>query len=223
MPARTLAIGDIHGCHVAFQTLLALVKPTAEDTLIILGDVVDRGLDTKACIEEILRLQDECLVISIMGNHEEMMRDSIQKSFMMEMWLQFGGDAVLQSYGGGIDKIPPAHLKWLSHLRPFYETPKEIFVHAKLDPWLPLGQQGDYDLRWKKLEGNEPAHMSGKRSVCGHTPQKDGYPLSFDGWVCLDTNCCRGGWLTCLDVTTDHVWQTNEAAQFREFELADYA
>ena len=224
MPARTLAIGDIHGCHVAFQALLALVAPTAEDTLIFLGDVVDRGPDTKACIDEILRLQDECLVISIMGNHEEMMRGSIQKSFMIEMWLQFGGDAVLESYGGGgIDKIPATHLKWLSHLRQFYETPTEIFVHAKLEPTMTLANQnGDY-LRWKKLGGSERPHVSGKRVICGHTPQKDGYPLSFDGWVCIDTDCCRMKWLTCLDVTTDHVWQTNEAGQSREFELADYA
>lgn len=223
MPARTLAIGDIHGCHVALQTLLALVQPTAEDTLIFLGDVVDRGPATKECIDEIIRLRDQCLVISIMGNHEEMMRGSINKSFMIQMWLEFGGNAVVESYGGGLDKIPVEHLKWLAHLRPFYETPTEIFVHAKLDPMLPLNQQVDYDLRWRKLAGSERPHESGKRVICGHTPQKDGYPLIFPGWVCIDTDCCRMKWLTCLDVTTDHVWQTNEAGQSREFELADYA
>lgn len=222
MPARTLAIGDVHGCHVALTTLLAFVKPTAEDTLIFLGDVVDRGPATKECIEEILKLQDQCVVISLMGNHEEMMRGAVQKSFMIEVWLQVGGDAVLESYGGGIDKIPSAHLKWLSLLRPYCETPTEIFVHAKLEPKMTLANQTADYLRWKKLGGSEAPHISGKRVICGHTPQKDGYPLSFPGWVCIDTDCCRMKWLTCLDVTTDHVWQANEAGQSREFELADY-
>ena len=223
MSARTLAIGDVHGCHVALLALLAQVKPTAEDTLIFLGDVVDRGPATKECIDEILRLQDQCVVISLMGNHEEMMLYGLKPGGYQEMWLRVGGAEALASYGGSIDQIPADHLRWLSMLRQVYETPTEIFVHANLEPRMTLANQtGDY-LRWKKLAGSEVPHQSGKRAICGHTPQKDGYPLVFDGWVCIDTDCCRGKWLTCLDVGSDHVWQANEAGQTREFELADYA
>jgi serine/threonine protein phosphatase 1 len=222
MPARTLAIGDVHGCHVALTALLGLVKPTAEDTLIFLGDVVDRGPATKECIDEILKLQDQCVVITIMGNHEELMRSGLSAGSFQDMWRQVGGAEALESYGGGVDQIPASHLKWLSLLRPFYETPTEIFVHAKLEPRMTLANQTADFLRWKKLGGNEQPHVSGKRVICGHTPQKDGYPLVFPGWVCIDTDCCRMKWLTCLDVTTDHVWQANEAGQSREFALGDY-
>ena len=51
MAGRTLAIGDIHGCDVALETLLNKVQPTADDTVVVLGDVVDRGPDTKRVIE----------------------------------------------------------------------------------------------------------------------------------------------------------------------------
>src|SRR5690349_3018301 len=121
MPARTLTIGDVHGCHVALTTLLDLVQPTAEDTLIFLGDIVDRGPASKECIDEILRLQDQCVVITLMGNHEEMMRGGLSPGSFQEMWLQVGGAEALASYGGSVDNIPPAHLRWLSMLRPFYE------------------------------------------------------------------------------------------------------
>lgn len=56
--------------------------------------------------------------------------------------------------------------------------------------------------------------------ICGHTPQKNGLPLMMPGWVCIDTDCQRGGWLTCLDVDRDHVYQANEAGNVREFPLA---
>ena len=221
--SRTFAIGDVHGCHVALTTLLGLIQPTAEDTVVFLGDVVDRGPATKECIDEILKLQDQCFVVSLMGNHEEMMRGSLQGNFMWQIWNECGGAAALESYGGSLDKIPSSHLKWLSSLRPFYETASDIFVHANLETQQTLANQsGDY-LRWKKLGGSERPHLSGKRVICGHTPQKDGYPLVFDGWVCLDTDCCRMKWLSCLEVESNHVWQTNEAGQSREFELADYA
>ena len=57
----TVAIGDIHGNIAALQDLLETVVPelTEDDTLVFLGDYVDRGADTKACVEEILRLERE--------------------------------------------------------------------------------------------------------------------------------------------------------------------
>ena len=223
MPARTFAIGDVHGCHVALTALIELIQPTAEDTVVFLGDIVDRGPATKECIDEILQLQDRCFVVGVMGNHEEMMRGAIRGSTMWQVWNEVGGAETLASYGGSIDKIPADHLRWLSQLRPFYETPHEIFVHANLEPSMTLANQTADYLRWKFLGGSERPHVSGKRVICGHTSQQDGYPLVFDGWVCLDTDAYRMRWLSCLDVTTDHVWQTNEAGQSREFELAEYA
>jgi len=224
MPARTIAIGDIHGCHTALTALLQMVQPIAEDTLVILGDVVDRGPATKECIDTVIGLAEQCLTISLMGNHEEIMRAAIGGGEgMLEMWRAIGGLEALESYGGQVKDIPASHLKWLTLLRSFYETPTHIFVHATLEPTMTMANQHRDFLRWKKLGGNERPHVSGKRVICGHTPQSDGYPLAFPGWVCIDTGAYRMNWLTALDVDSDHVWQANEAGQTREFELAKYS
>ncbi len=57
MSSRTLAIGDIHGCDTALETMLSNLQPTSDDTVIVLGDVVDRGPNTKRCMELLLDLK----------------------------------------------------------------------------------------------------------------------------------------------------------------------
>ncbi|MGH7137072.1 MAG: metallophosphoesterase, partial [Pirellulales bacterium] len=47
MPERTIAIGDIHGCSSALATLIRAIEPRASDTIVTLGDYVDRGPDSK--------------------------------------------------------------------------------------------------------------------------------------------------------------------------------
>ena len=218
--SRTIAIGDVHGCHVALTTLLDLIKPTTEDTLVFLGDVVDRGPASKACIDRIVALEQECLVICLLGNHEEMFRAVLERVMFPEVWYQIGGFETLESYGGSLADVPPEHFRWISRLRPFYETATEIFVHANLESRMTLANQTRDWLRWKHLEPSQPPHKSGKRVICGHTQQEDGYPLVFPGWVCIDTCAYKLKWLTALDVGSNHVWQANEAGQSREMELA---
>ena len=48
MTDRIIAIGDIHGCANALATLLEAIKPTQQDTLVFLGDYIDRGPDSPA-------------------------------------------------------------------------------------------------------------------------------------------------------------------------------
>jgi serine/threonine protein phosphatase 1 len=217
---RTIAIGDVHGCVTALTTLLDLIKPAMEDTIIFLGDVVDRGPASKDCVDRILALANECLVISILGNHEELMRAVIERAMFPQVWHEVGGAETLESYGGSYENIPREHLRWLAHLRPFYETATEIFVHANLEPKMTLANQSRDWLRWKPVSAGQRPHISGKRVICGHTEQQDGWPLVFPGWVCIDTAAYRLKWLTGLDVTTNHIWQANEAGQSREMELA---
>ena len=42
----------------------------------------------------------------------------------------------------------------------------------------------------------------------GHTPQPD--VLDLGHLICIDTGCCKGGWLTALDVDTGEKWQVDE-------------
>jgi serine/threonine protein phosphatase 1 len=58
-------------------------------------------------------------------------------------------------------------------------------------------------------------HISGKRVICGHTPQPDGRIGLYQWGQCLDTDCCRGAWLTCLDVASGEYWQANEGGGTR--------
>ena len=223
MAGRVLVIGDVHGCDIALRTLLEMISVTADDTVVFLGDVVDRGPSTKQVIDRLLNLRQSCNVVLIMGNHEEMLRDAVAGRPIMDIWLEVGGREALDSYGGSIDDIPPEHIRFVLSAQPFFETDREIFVHANLEPDVSLANQTADFLRWKRVAGSERPHPSGKRVICGHTPQADGVPLVFDGWACIDTFPHGGQWLTCLDVATDQVYQAAEDGSTREFSLSRYA
>lgn len=70
---RILAIGDIHGCSIALDSLLAAVVPQPEDKIITLGDYVDRGPDTKGVIDRLIALHATGQLIPLRGNHEQIM------------------------------------------------------------------------------------------------------------------------------------------------------
>lgn len=214
MPSRVLAIGDIHGCDVALETLIEHLQPTADDTLVVLGDVVDRGSGTARAIDMLIDLESRCQLIFLIGNHEEMLLSAIAHGNSL-FWMHVGGQETVASYGTSLDDIPAEHLDFLRRGLDMYETGNDVFVHAFLDHDRSLSDQSNEWLRWYKLVGHEGPHKSGKRIVCGHTSQKSGEPLIGDGWVCIDTWACGNGWLTCLDATNDLVYQAKQTGEFR--------
>ena len=111
MSGRLIAIGDIHGCSKALEAVLAAIEPTETDTLVALGDYVDRGPDAKRCIDRLIKLAKTCKLIAIQGNHEEMMLDVVRDGQPPFRWLQYGGVETLDSYGfaGDMSVIPPEH------------------------------------------------------------------------------------------------------------------
>ena len=212
---RTLAIGDIHGCLTALETLLALVKPDAGDTVITLGDYVDRGPNTRGVLERLIALAEETRLIPLRGNHDIMMLAARSESDVYRrQWERVGGDATLASYDGSLDAVPPSHWRFLEDTRPFHETATHIFVHAGADAETPMGEQHDGILYWEKLRNPDP-HFSGKTIVVGHTSQKNGVPLDLGHTICIDTWACGTGWLSCLDVGTGRIWQADEAGEER--------
>ncbi len=215
MTGRTLAIGDIHGCDVALNTLLPALSISPEDTVVVLGDVVDRGPGSKQVIDRLLQLSQECRLIFILGNHEQMMLDALVRGGPVEPWLRYGGTATLFSYDGDPQKIPAAHVEFLQSGRDLWETDDELFIHANLEPDVALDCQTEEWLRWTHLSGRETPHPSGKLVVCGHTPQKSGLPLTLSGWICIDTFACGAGWLTCLDVASDEYFQASQSGLSR--------
>jgi serine/threonine protein phosphatase 1 len=201
--ARTLAIGDIHGCYRALETLASFAAFTDEDRIITLGDYVDRGPDSKRAIEWLIARYATGRLVPLRGNHELMMLAARESEEHLEDWLACGGRAVFQSYGcRRLAGIPAAHWKFLSKsLRPYYRTTKHFFVHANAYPEMALEDQPEFMLYWQPF-GDPTPHESGLVMVCGHTPQRTGIPFSVGHAICIDTWACGDGWLTCLDVNS---------------------
>ena len=101
--ARHLTIGDIHGCINALTSLVDFVEFRCDDTVITLGDYVDRGPNSCAVLDFVLELSKSHKLIPLRGNHEIMMLDSRQKKSWFHAWMQYGGDATLLSYAPSED------------------------------------------------------------------------------------------------------------------------
>ena len=211
LPGRTIAIGDIHGCARALEVILEAIEPNPDDVIITLGDYIDRGPQSRQVIDRLLRLQQECQLIPLRGNHECLLLDALQRKTLFNFWLQCGGQQTLDSYGGTIEQIPPSHIDFFQRCRPFHETEHHLFFHASFDPTLPAGQQDDQQLFWEHLRGPGPGqHASGKRVFVGHTPQDGGRILRLDHVVCLDTYCFGNGCLSAMEVHSETTWQANQ-------------
>ncbi len=111
---RTIAIGDIHGCLAALETLLSAVDLKADDTIVTLGDYIDRGPDSRGSLERLLRLQGQCRLVPLLGNHDEMLLNLYDgQSQLYVDWLLFGGNTTLESYATlRPEDIPPAHINF---------------------------------------------------------------------------------------------------------------
>ena len=210
MSTRTIAIGDIHGCDAALEALLSAIAPNAEDTIVALGDYVDRGPGSRQVIDRLIALGSHCKLVLLQGNHEEMMKRVVLDDQEPYEWLRHGGVDTLDSYGfvGDLDVVSSEHRDFLRNLQNFYETETDFFVHANFDPNLELADQSDDMLRWVKLTQYLPdRHFNGKRAIVGHTHNRQGEIVAMPHLVCIDTYCYGGGLLTALDTTNDVVWQ----------------
>ncbi len=220
---RTLAIGDVHGCLRALDALLEEVAPQRDDVVVMLGDYVDRGPDSKGVLDRLLALGMHCRCLTLKGNHDLMMLAGREDLEHFSEWLKCGGKQTLASYqakedlGSFAEAIPPRHWRFLEDdCVPYHENGTHFFVHANVYPDLPLGEQPDYMLYWEKLESATwQPHESGKTMICGHSVQRSGRPLVLDHAICIDTWVYGDGWLTCLDVGLEVYWQANERGEKR--------
>lgn len=222
---RKIAIGDIHGCDKALEVLLEAIDPRPDDTIITLGDCVDRGGNTKGVIDRLIDLKEKCTLIPLLGNHELMLMRAFGGNDDLGYWLKFGGVQALTSYGcvGHIDHhrlkniIPRDHMSFITGCIEFYEDDDNIFVHANYDPKIPMQEQREEISFWTNLDTCTPdPHRSGKTVWVGHSPQISGDVLDLGYLVCLDTNGCQTGWITAVDVNTRQIWQANEYKELRE-------
>lgn len=183
-----LAMGDIHGEITLLEKLLENVPSV--DSLVFLGDYIDRGRYSKEVvllIEELYKSKD---VILLCGNHEEMFIEAIaEKDFrggMLSLWLQNGGIKTIESFSGrkvDMTNFQPslemcqnfyaAHRTFFSSLVDFYQNENFFFVHAGVDPLLPPHEQARETLLWARssfLNQAKEAFAGWPFLIHGHTP-----------------------------------------------------
>jgi serine/threonine protein phosphatase 1 len=222
--ARTFVIGDIHGCIDELDGLLDTLAPVAGDTVVCLGDYIDRGPASKRVIDRLLRLRREgprCVFLK--GNHEDMFLGFLgERGAYGESFLDNGGDATLRSYGlqgrfGEIrgEHLPPEHLEFLRSLELFYKHEGFLCVHAGVDPARPLTAQREEDLLWIRGEFIREPHPFPYVVLFGHTPQRE-VLLDLPYKVGLDTGLVYRNKLSCLELAAARLFQLKRGEQVVE-------
>ena len=218
---RLIAIGDVHGCVHALDAVLYAIEPTSNDRIVFLGDMIDQGKESREVLERIIALKRQCEVVLIRGNHEEMMYAARDDEQALRYWERCGGVATINSYRfcGTLADIPAEHWALLDTCLPYYETAECILTHANYVADLPMADQPEYTLRWELFDSTkEHPHISEKPVIVGHTEQKNAEVLDLGFATCIDTVCCKYGWLTALNVSTGEVWQASRWGMLRESE-----
>lgn len=216
MGGRLLAIGDIHGCSVALDRLLDAIQPGEQDTVVTLGDYVDRGPDSRGVIDRLIALARETKLVPLQGNHEQMMLDVLQGRASYQTWTPYGGIPTLNSFGftGDLNFLTPDQQAFFDSLLDYFETDTHFFVHANYDAQLPLSEQTIEMLRWRSLRDLIPEpHVSGRVAVVGHTANPEGGIYDFGHLIGLDTYCYGGGFLTAMEMESGQVWQASQNGQ----------
>ena len=195
---QTFVVADLHGRLDVLEAALGRIETHAPGggTVIFTGDYIDRGPHSRQIIERLMAgPKPGWTWITLKGNHEEMMvRSQFRRADERhpnedERWLANGGTATLRSYGG---TIPDSHLEWARDLPSMHTDKHRIYVHAGVDPALPLAAHDDSILLWMRYPAGEDAQFPGYHTVHGHTPNPDG-PELYEGRTNLDTLAVRTG------------------------------
>ena len=199
---KTYAIGDLHGELKMLEAMLDKLPLTEDDTVVFLGDYIDRGPDARGVIDRILQLGEEGLkVIALKGNHEFMYLNYLRGIDDDGLFLVNGGRTTIRSYRTLWNRNgypPAAHLEFLESLPLFHESENAFFVHAGVRPCVALDNQSDEDLLWIRSDFLGCSFDFGKRIVFGHTPHRE--PLVLPDKIGIDTGATYGGKLTCVSL-----------------------
>ncbi len=203
-------IGDIHGCMDNLENLYGKIRHEIadNDTLIFLGDYIDRGPMSYEIIEFLIALYGKYNTVFLKGNHEDMFLKYMSGESEAQNYFENGGIPTLRSYrkNTGSSGIPFNHQSFYSNLLLYYEAEDFIAVHAGLNPKInSMEEQEEYDMLWIR----EKFFLSGRKwektIIFGHTPTSvlhgnngDVYFNEKANIAGIDTGACYGGKLTCL-------------------------
>lgn len=232
---RILVISDIHGCLQEFDEILKLVNYQPDvDQLILLGDYVDRGPNSKEVVEKVFELSSYENVIVLMGNHDQRLVNLIENRSpeIRDMFFRYGGSVTLKSYCPHaehlsfddcldfIQKNYAHHIKFLKSLPYYYENDQFIFVHAGLDPkypnWKDQPLENFLTMREKFLNTETSVD---KIVIFGHTMTNkihgsDNVWFSKDK-IGIDGGCALGHQLNCLEIVCGN--------KFKEYHIKNHS
>jgi serine/threonine protein phosphatase 1 len=197
----TYAIGDVHGHVDKLRKLIERCREHADGRpmrIVLIGDYIDRGPDSKDVIGELNQLQRArpFEVICLRGNHEADML-ACARGGDASQWLSNGGMQTLASYGASHPRdIPPTHLDWIAALPLTYDDGRRLFVHAGVNPNLPLNAQSEVDLLLIREPFLSHQEQFDRLIVHGHTPTSSRRPDNRPNRVNIDTGAGYGGPLT---------------------------
>ena len=179
-------IPDIHGNARTLKALiLEQIRPSKHDWLYFLGDYIDRGPDSKAVIDFIMKLQEEEYSVRLLiGNHEDYLlrtynNEYVEKKFfglrvknkLKNEWMKFGGKETLQSFGiREVSQIPEKYITWLKSLELYIELEKYYLVHAGLNFELNDPFDDKHSMLWIKEFKIKPEKIHHKKIIHGHVP-----------------------------------------------------
>lgn len=225
---RAYAIGDVHGRLDLLDQLLAMVErdaernPARKSLLIFLGDLIDRGPDSRGVVERLRtyrhgRLQPHFLA----GNHEEvLLRLLAGERGILGSWLRYGGGECLRSYGvdpaslAGLNErsalalvkeaVPDVHAQFIGEFADTLRMGDYLFVHAGIRPGVDISLQSQSDLRWIRQSFLDCEDDHGLVVVHGHTIS--GAVDERHNRIGIDTGAYRTGVLSALAVEGDKRW-----------------
>ena len=233
---RTFVIGDIHARCSQLQRLLEMLPlDEASDTLVFLGDLIDRGADAPGTVAEVLKLKRARpeRVVTLRGNHEQMMLDFLDAG--ASIWLSpvTGGERTFEQYTGhklsitsekdfqearnlAASSIPQEHLEFLREMPLYYEDNFALYVHAGLDQGKHPCETEAHSLLWSR-DMEFFKNYTGKPCLFGHTPTaflplrgrlgRHGIYISHSA-IGLDTGYSYQSPLSCLQLPDFTLYQT---------------
>lgn len=217
VPGPIYAVGDVHGCCRLYRQIEDKILEhadslNAEATVILLGDVVDRGDESAMMLDHLLARPPRGMRrFCLMGNHEELMLRFLADPASALSWLDFGGFETLASYGIGRDieelralsarrlsqavaaVVPESHKTFLARLPLALGHGPYVFAHAGLDGSHPLDAQPRDALLWGRCAAPPPAGVTLVRGHFIH-PQ----PLIEAQVIGIDTGAYATGRLTTV-------------------------
>ena len=225
---RIYAIGDIHGRDDLLEQLLDQIasddmsRPHVHTTLVFLGDLVDRGADTRGVVSRLMALEKSAIsTVFLKGNHEELLlRVCEGDEKVAAAFSRVGGRETLLSYGVSeqdydrceikdipalaAEYVPQAHRDFLNSFIPRWRAGDYLFVHAGITPGVAIEDQNDTDMRWIREQFTQSEADHGVMVVHGHTVTDD-IDEQFNR-IGIDTGAYASGKLSAIGLEGDQRW-----------------